>query len=129
MSAASPSNAASSAGSTKDGSYASKSSTKAGTGAKSLQDYVSFRPIKEHQWVSGPPSTHLYTRGGSTDYSELSYKLLKCEARCVRSTLETHGFVYTESHDWNVLWIVSMGKPYLYDGLNEYQKIITFLKL
>jgi len=41
----------------------------------------------------------------------------------VRSTLETHGFVYTESHDWNLLWLASSGKPYLYDGLNEYQKI------
>jgi len=77
MSMTSPSNTTSASGSTKDGSYASKSGAKATSGAKSLQDYLSFKAIKEHQWVSGPPSTHLYTRGGNADYSELSYKLLK----------------------------------------------------
>ena len=44
----------------------------------------------------------------------------------MRSTLESMGFVYTESHDWNVLWIAAAGKPYLYEGLNEYQKINHF---
>ncbi len=40
--------------------------------------------------------------------------------------LEAYGFVYTDSHDWNVLWICVPGKPYLYEGLNEYQKINHF---
>ena len=44
----------------------------------------------------------------------------------MRSTLESMGFVYTESHDWNVLWIAAAGKPYLYEGLNEFQKINHF---
>lgn len=37
--------------------------------------------------------------------------------------MESVGFTYTESHDWNILWIAAAGKPYLYDGLNEFQKI------
>ena len=60
------------------------------------------------------------------DYSELSYKLIKSQAQLVRSVLESYGFVYTDSHDWNILWICVPGKPYLYEGLNEYQKINHF---
>jgi hypothetical protein len=30
------------------------------------------------------------------------------------------GFAYSESHDWNVLWMNTSGKPYLYEGLNEF---------
>lgn len=51
---------------------------------------------------------------------------MKCEAKLVRSTLEAHGFHYTEGHDWNILWVPMIVKPYLYDGLNEYQKINHF---
>jgi len=128
MSMTSPSNSGASATlPNKDGgSYGNKSSGKNTSSGKSYNDFITFKPIKDHQVVSGPPSTHLYTRGTNTDYTELTYKLLKCEARCVRSTLETHGFAYTESHDWNILWIAASCKPYLYDGLNEYQKINHF---
>lgn len=72
--------------------------------------------------ISGPIQTaSSYSRLSSHgDYCELSYKLLKTESRLIRSTLEVFGFQYTESHDWNLLWINSSGKPYLYDGLNEY---------
>ena len=107
-------------------SYANKVSSKTTQPVKSYNEYLVFKPIKEHQFVSGPPSTHLYTRGNSTDYSELTYKLVKCESKLVRSTLEAYGFQYTESHDWNILWFAQSGKPYLYDGLNEYQKINHF---
>ncbi|CAI2364080.1 unnamed protein product [Moneuplotes crassus] len=93
---------------------------------KPYQEFVTFKPIKEHQVVSGPLSSYLFSRGFCTDYTELSYKLLKCESRLMRSTLESLGFNYTESHDWNILWISSSTKPYLYDGLNEYQKINHF---
>ena len=34
--------------------------------------------------------------------------------------LEANGFAHTESHDWNMLWMNSSGKSYLYEGLNEY---------
>jgi tubulin polyglutamylase TTLL5 len=40
--------------------------------------------------------------------------------------LEANGFQHTESHDWNVLWSNSGCKTYLYEGLNEYQKINHF---
>jgi len=109
------------------GSYGGKPANPAkAASSKAYGEYIHFKPIKEHQVVSGPLSTHLYSRGGSNDYSELTFKLLKCDARLMRSTLESAGFTYTESHDWNVLWIAAAGKPYLYDGLNEYQKINHF---
>ena len=40
--------------------------------------------------------------------------------------LEANSFAYTESHEWNVLWSNSSCKSYLYEGLNEYQKINHF---
>jgi len=40
--------------------------------------------------------------------------------------LEANGFTYTESHEWNILWSSSSCKSYLYEGLNEYQKINHF---
>ena len=107
------------------GSHNGKTNPKS-SNSKPYHEFLEFKPIKEHQVVSGPLSTHLYSRGGVSDYSELSYKLLKCESKLLRSTLESVGFTYTESHDWNVLWIAGAGKPYLYDGLNEYQKINHF---
>jgi tubulin polyglutamylase TTLL5 len=103
-------------------SYGNKNAVKP-SAVKAYQEFIFFKTIKEHQVCSGPLSSHLYTRGGSNDYAELTFKLLKCESRLVRSTLEAVGFTYTESHDWNLLWIAASGKPYLYDGLNEYQKI------
>lgn len=110
----------------------SKSSTKASStySEKKYQppfsDYIFFEPISKSQFVSGPVTNHYYPRGASLDYSELSYKLIKSEAKLVRSTLETYGFNYTDSHDWNILWLCVPGKPYLYEGLNEYQKINHF---
>ena len=104
----------------------SKAVTSKGSNIKAYQEFINFKAIKEHQVVTGPLSSHLYSRGGTSDYSELTFKLLKCEARLIRSTFESIGFTYTESHDWNVLWIAAATKPYLYDGLNEYQKINHF---
>jgi len=37
-----------------------------------------------------------------------------------------HGFSTTEGHNWNMLWTNTAGKPYLYTGLNPYQKINHF---
>lgn len=67
----------SSAASNQNGSYGNKAGTKMAAGIKTYQEVVSFKPIKEHQYVTGPPSTHLYTRGAVTDYTEMTYKLLK----------------------------------------------------
>ena len=56
--------------------YSAKNTSKTST-SKPYQEFITFKPIKDHQVVSGPLSTHLYSRGGVTDYSELSFKLLK----------------------------------------------------
>ena len=39
---------------------------------------------------------------------------------------ETNGFTHTESHEWNILWSASSCKSYIYEGLNEYQKLNHF---
>ena len=44
----------------------------------------------------------------------------------MRSVLEANTFNYTESHEWNILWSNSSCKSYLYEGLNEFQKINHF---
>jgi len=54
------------------------------------------------------------------------FKLVKCEAKLLRAVLENNGFMQTESHDWNVLWSSQSYKPYIYDNMNEYQKINHF---
>ena len=88
---------------------------------------IQFGPIRDNQILTGPPPSTSYSKGSySGDYTELTYKLLKCESKLVRSTLEAHGFHYTEGHDWNLMWCISSAKPYIYDGLNEYQKINHF---
>ena len=61
-----------------------------------------------------------------TDHAELLYKVLKGEFLIIRSTLVQAGFRHTEGHDWNVMWMPATGKPYMYEGLNEYQKLNHF---
>jgi len=56
----------------------------------------------------------------------LLYKILQGDTKLVRSLLEANGFKHTESHEWNILWASSSCKQYLYEGLNEYQKINHF---
>lgn len=36
--------------------------------------------------------------------AEMQFKLIKCEAKLLKSVMETNSFVQTESHDWNLLW-------------------------
>lgn len=56
----------------------------------------------------------------------------KCSTSCsketpsFRSLLEANNFNFTESHEWNILWSSSSCKSYLYEGLNEYQRINHF---
>lgn len=54
------------------------------------------------------------------------YKLLNGDTKLVRSILEANNFSYTDSHEWNVLWSSSSCKSYLYEGLNEFQRINHF---
>ena len=68
----------------------------------------------------GPPRAH------HIDNQEMLYKILKGETRLVRSILEVNNFTLTESHEWNLLWATSSCKSYLYEGLNEYQRINHF---
>ena len=88
---------------------------------------VQFRPVRDNQLISSTAPTLVYAKSYSVvENNELLYKILRGETRLVRSVLEVNGFNYTESHDWNVLWSNSVCKNYLYEGLNEYQKINHF---
>ena len=49
--------------------------------------------------------------------------MLRFDNKLIRSILEVAAFDPTESHEWNILWSSSSCKSYLYEGLNEYQKI------
>lgn len=57
---------------------------------------------------------------------ELTYKLYKTEARLVRSILEQSKFTYTDSHDWNLLWLGAAPQLYLYENLHDFQRINHF---
>lgn len=87
---------------------------------------LTFMPVQEHQLLREAPPVNLYTKGNFLQQHELLYRVYKTDARLVRSTLEACGFHHTDSHDWNLLWLGSTPKPYLYEGLNEYQKLNHF---
>ena len=36
--------------------------------------------------------------------AEMLFKMVKADAKLVKSVLETNGFGQTEGHDWNILW-------------------------
>lgn len=67
-----------------------------------------------------------YQKSYHIENSELLYKMLRFDNKLVRSVLENGNFAPTESHEWNMLWSSSSCKSYLYEGLNEYQKINHF---
>lgn len=54
------------------------------------------------------------------------FKLIKCETKLVRAVLETNAWQCTETHDWNMLWSSQPFKNYIYDNMNEYQKVNHF---
>lgn len=87
--------------------------------------YVTFRPVKELLNTAAPSLAYAKSYA-QIENSELLYKIFRGETRLVRSVLEGNGFEATESHDWNVLWSNSGCKSYLYEGLNEYQKVNHF---
>ena len=60
------------------------------------------------------------------DNFKMFYKILNGDTKLVRSLLEANNFSYTDSHEWNVLWSSSSCKSFLYEGLNEYQRINHF---
>ena len=68
---------------------------------------------------SKPASYHV-------ENSELLYKMLRFENKLLRTVFESNGFASTDSHEWNILWTASSCKAYLYEGLNEHQKLNHF---
>lgn len=94
--------------------------------ARPYVDTLVFKPIKEGQMMQSAPPSLSYSKSFHPEHHDLLYKLLKCEQKLIRSTLEVSGFHHTEGHDWNVLWMNSSGKPYIYEGLNEYQRVNHF---
>ena len=73
-----------------------------------------------------PPAAGVYAKSYQVENNELLYKIFRGETKLVRSMLEANAFSYTESHEWNILWSNSSCKSYLYEGLNEFQKINHF---
>lgn len=87
---------------------------------------VHFYAVNETQLLSSSVPTSTYAKGNFILQKDLTYRVHKSDARLVRSILEASGFSYTDSHDWNLLWIASVPKPFVYEGLNEYQKVNHF---
>ena len=87
---------------------------------------ITFSPVQEHQLLRDAPPSNIYSKGNFLNHKELLYRVYKTDARLVRSTLETMGFGHTDSHDWNIMWIGSSAQQYLYEGLNQYQRINHF---
>lgn len=92
-------------------------------------DFISFKTITQHLLLQDLPPTQSFSNG-TKNYSdkptELLYKILRGDTKLVRSLLEANSFHYTDAHDWNLLWSSSSCKAYLYEGLNEYQRINHF---
>ncbi|CAG9317785.1 unnamed protein product [Blepharisma stoltei] len=97
---------------------------------KKEEDYrpslILFMPVSEQQLVKNSLPQNSYCKGNFLQPHELLYRIYKTDAKLVRSIFEASGFNYTDSHDWNIMWIGSSAKPYLYEGLNEYQRINHF---
>jgi len=92
---------------------------------------IDFKLIDKNQLLMNNPPTNSYNHGRAAggyhiDNCEMLYKILKGDTKLVRSLCEANGFNFTESHEWNILWASSSCKAYLYEGLNEYQRINHF---
>lgn len=87
---------------------------------------ITFGSVGEGQLVKDNLIFSAYSKGNTYQNKDLLFRFLKSDSRLVRSVLEQAGFSYTDSHDWNVLWLNCPPQPYLYEGLNEYQRINHF---
>ena len=96
-------------------------------------EYVNFKPLKDSSILIRDGMTTIYFQKGAIfnsylndSSSELLFKLVKCEAKLLRSVLETNGFTQSDTHDWNLIWSSQSYKLQTYDNLSEYQKINHF---
>lgn len=87
---------------------------------------IIFSPVTESQLVKESLFFAAYTKVAYTQPKEMLYKLYKTEGKLIRSVLELAGFSYTDSHDWNLMWLGAIPQLYLFEGLNEYQRINHF---
>lgn len=95
----------------------------------SSADCIKFKPITQSQLLNDLPPTQSFSNGPKPGYeksNELFYKILRGDTKLVRSLLEANNFRFSDSHDWNILWSSSSCKSFLYEGLNEYQRINHF---
>ena len=89
-------------------------------------NFLTLRAIGSHELLhDAPPSMGLSQKEQIKD-KDLLYKIFRGDTKLVRSLMESNSFNYTGSHDWNLLWSSSSCKSFLYEGLNEYQKINHF---
>lgn len=86
-------------------------------------EFVNFKGFKEGTTTNKDGAHHQKAQLYSSYLSEipeLTYKLIKCEAKLMRATLESNGFVPTEGHDWNLLWSSQSYKQFIYDNLSDF---------
>ena len=89
--------------------------------------FLTLRPIAPNEVLHNVPPTINYGLGQrNISNNELLYKIFRGDTKMVRSIFEANKFSHTESHEWNILWSCGSGKSYLFEGLNEFQKINHF---
>ena len=93
---------------------------------QTFNQQIAIKPIQKNQLLHNTPPTMAPQRSYHIDNCEMLYKLLKGDTKLVRSLLEANNFNFTDSHEWNILWSSSSCKSYLYEGLNEFQRINHF---
>jgi tubulin polyglutamylase TTLL5 len=99
---------------------------------ESLSEVDEFKPpvikikaIKADQLLKETPQPSSHLSDKVLNY-QLQYKTHKTDCKLVCSILESTGFFFTNSHNWNVLWTGCIPQNYLYKNLNLYQKINHF---
>jgi tubulin polyglutamylase TTLL5 len=84
---------------------------------------VKFVAVRPEQLFTEIPTSVRHRKG---QWQELLYRVFKAEALLVRSILEMRGFYCTDSHDWNLMWVGTAPPLYMFEGLNEFQRINHF---
>ena len=91
---------------------------------KNCDPFIVFRNPTKHEFKK-KYGNYLSAQIMHRDNS-LQYKILKSNAKLIQVVLEINGFNMTDRHSWNVIWCNDHYKPYVYDGINSYQKINHF---